>query len=214
MTLVLIIGASRGIGLEAVKLALAGGYAVRALARSAERIELTHPSLEKRDGSALDPADVAAALDGVDAVIQAIGVSTSPEMVMGPVHLFSDSTGVLIPAMKQAGVKRLISVTGFGAGESRSRVGCLASIPFRLVLGRVYDDKSAQERLIRQSGLDWIIARPGALTDGPRTGVYRHGFPVTEKGPRLKISRADVADFMLKQLTSDEYLGQTPGLSY
>jgi hypothetical protein len=64
------------------------------------------------------------------------------------------------------------------------------------------------------TGRQLVEQAPSALTDGPRTGVYRHGFPVTEKGTRLKISRADVADFMLKQLTSDEYLRQTPGLSY
>ena len=81
-------------------------------------------------------------------------------------------------------------------------------------LRHAFADHALQEELVKQSGLDWIIARAGSLVDGPRTGVYRHGFPVTEKGTSLKISRADVADFMLKQLTSDEYLRQTPGLSY
>ncbi|MEW5957587.1 MAG: NAD(P)H-binding protein, partial [Chloroflexota bacterium] len=65
-----------------------------------------------------------------------------------------------------------------------------------------------------QSRLDWTIVRPAAFTNGARTSVYRHGFSATDKRLKLKISRADVADFMLKQLTDDTYLHQTPGLSY
>ena len=65
-----------------------------------------------------------------------------------------------------------------------------------------------------QSRLDWTIVRPGAFTDGERTGQYRHGFPGTDNTTKLKISRADVADFMLKQLVDDTYLHKTPGLSY
>jgi putative NADH-flavin reductase len=148
---------------------------------------------------------------GVDAVIVTLGVRLGLEMLIGPVKLFSEATRVIVPAMERAGVHRLICVTGFGTGNSREAIGCLQNIPFRLFLGRAYDDKDAQERLICESSLDWIIARPVILTDGPKTGRYQvldrpadwhNGF----------ISRADVADFLLKQVEDDEWLGKCPVL--
>ena len=85
---------------------------------------------------------------------------------------------------------------------------------FRGLLRQTYADHVGQEDYVRQSRLDWTIVRPGAFRDGKRTGKYRHGFSGTDKTTKLKISRADVADFMLKQLTDDTYLHKTPGLSY
>lgn len=209
----LIIGGSRGIGLEAVKLGLARGHTVRALSRGADRIAISDPSLDKRSGDALESADVAAALEGVDVVIQALGVSAGPDMVLRPVHLFSAATRVLIPAMEQAGVRRLISVTGYGAGDSRATLGCLQGTVFRLVLGRAYDDKDVQERLIKASELDWIIARPAILTKGAWSGRYR---VLVEPGTWRNgfISRADVADFLIGQVEDDTYLRRTPVLAY
>lgn len=213
MAHVLIIGASRGIGLETVKQALACGHQIRALARSAGQVSVTHPNLEKRVGDALDPDIVARAVDGIDVVIQALGVAAGPQMIVGPVQLFSNATRILVPAMQAGGVKRLISVTGFGAGDSRARLGCLQGIAFRLLLGRAYDDKNVQERLIRTSNLDWVIARPVILTNGRRSGRYR--ILVDPKSWRNGlISRADVADFLVRQIDDDSYLGKTPVLTY
>ena len=213
MTHLLVIGASRGIGLEVVKQALGIGHKVRAFARSADQIDIASPALEKRRGNALEPGEVAAALSCTEVVIQALGVDAGPDMVLRPVSLFSESTRVLLAAMEDAGVQRLISVTGFGAGDSRASLGCLEGLGFRLLLGRAYDDKAVQERLIRESALDWVIARPVILTKGSRSGRYkvlveredwRNGF----------ISRADVADFLVKQIDDDSYLGTTPVLTY
>jgi len=116
---VLIIGASRGIGLETVKAALKAGHSVRALARSARRIRVDHPKLEKMAGDALEMATVKRALTGADAIIQSLGVSVGPEIILKPTRLFSKATRVLVTAMEEAQVKRLICVTGFGAGDSR-----------------------------------------------------------------------------------------------
>lgn len=209
----LVIGASKGIGLETVGRALERGHAVRAMARGADRIALEHPALEKLAGDATEPGDVARALAGVDIVIQALGVPRGPRLLLGPIDLFSRATRVLIPAMERAGVRRLISVTGFGTGESRAKLSFLERIPHRLVLGRAYADKEVQERLIRQSGLDWTIVRPTALTGGARTGRYRV-LVAPEAWRNGLVSRADVADFLIREAEEGGCLGQCPVLAY
>ena len=213
MARVLVIGASKGIGLEVVRQALEAGHEVRAMARSAGKIALRQEGLEKFAGDALKAEDLAAALEGVDVVVQALGVAPGPKMVLGPITLFSRSTSLLLPAMEKAGVRRLLSVTGFGAGDSKTRIGCLQRIPFRLFLGQAYDDKDIQEEMIRGSGLDWVIARPGVLTRGPRRGRYRV-LVTPEEWRNGIISRADVADFLVRQIDGDDHLGQTPVLVY
>ena len=160
-------------------------------------------------------ATVKRALTGVDVVIQSLGVSAGPEIVLKPTRLFPKATRVLITAMEEAHVKRLICVTGFGAGDSRGHGGFLYSLGFHL-LGRVYDYKDVQERIVRRSKLDWVIVRPVILTDGPKTNAYRAlvdpcswtcGF----------ISRADVAEFLVRQIDEAQDAGgheltRTPGL--
>jgi uncharacterized protein YbjT (DUF2867 family) len=206
---VLIIGASKGIGLETTRQALKAGYQVRALARSAAGMALSDPKLEKVAGDALNTRDVEAALVGVDVVIQTLGLGLKD--FFRPVRLFSDATRVLLPAMKAKGVKRLISVTGFGAGESRASITPLQRIPFQILLGRAYDDKSVQESLIEDSGLDWTIARPGVLTWGPRSGRYK----ILSKASDWRngiISRSDVAEFLVRQIEDQTYVRQAPVL--
>src|SRR5690349_6348594 len=130
MKRILVIGASRGIGLEFVRQAVRSGYTVRALARSADRIPGSWPNLERRVGSATDPDDVAAALADVDAVVMTLGVRIGPEALLRPVRLFSEATRIVVPKMERAGVGRLICVTGFGAGDSYRALGCIERIPF------------------------------------------------------------------------------------
>ncbi len=212
MATVLIIGASKGIGLEALKQALAAGHTVRALARSASSIQVEHPNLEKIDGDALDPAAVRHALTGVDVVIQSLGLAASPDLILRPVRLFSDATRILVDAMEEIGPKKLICVTGFGAGNSRGRGGLVYNAAFFLLLGRAYDDKDVQEQIVRRSGLEWMIVRPVILTNGPKTGAYRVLTNPRDWGFGC-ISRADVGDFLVKQIDDDTYLGATPVLT-
>ena len=206
---VLIVGASKGIGLETVRQALDAGHHVRALARSAAAIAVSNPSLEKVPGDALKPEDVEAALVEVDVVIQTLGVGLGD--LFRPVHLFSDATRLLIATMRSQGVKRLICVTGFGAGDSRASISCLQRLPFRIVFGRAYADKSLQEKLIKESELDWTIARPGVLTSGPRTGRYRVLADASQWRNGF-ISRTDVAEFLVRQIGDQTYIRKTPVL--
>ena len=168
---VLICGASKGIGLETTRQALDAGHDVRALARSANAIAVSNSNLEKIRGNSLKIEDVEAAVVGVDVVIQTLGVGLGE--LFQPINLFSDATRIVISAMKKEGIKRLLCVTGFGAGDSRARISCLQRVPFQILLGRAYVDKTLQEKLIKESGLDWTIARPGVLTNGPHTGRYQ-----------------------------------------
>ena len=212
MATVLIIGASRGIGLETVKAALHAGHSVRALARSARRIPVDHPKLEKMVGDALRVPTVKRALTGVDVVIQSLGISAGPENIFNPTRLFSIATRVLVAAMEEAQVKRLICVTGFGAGDSRGRGGFLYSVAFNLLVGRIYDDKDVQERIVRRSKLDWVIARPVILTNGPKTNAYRAWIDPRDWTCGF-VSRVDVADFLVKQIGDDAFLRKTPVLT-
>lgn len=208
---VLIIGASKGVGLETTRQAVEAGYDVRALARSASTISQVSPRLEKVNGDALDYTDVSASLAGVDAVIMTLGVGLGE--LAQPVHLFSEATGVLLRAMPDQSVKRLICVTGFGAGDSRGSISCLQRVPFQIVFGHAYDDKTRQEELIKGSTLDWTIVRPGVLAPGGRSGRYKVLREPSQWRNGL-ISRSDLAEFLVRQIEDRAYFGATPVLAY
>ena len=210
MANVLIIGASRGIGLETARAALRAGHSVRTLARSGAGIPIQDAKLTRVSGNALDPDTIRNVLRDIDVVIQTLGVDFSPRLVFEGTKLFSESTRILVDAMKAAGVKRLITVTGLGAGDSRGHGGLLYdAVVFPLLLKRVYDDKDVQEWIVRSSRLDWTIVRPGLLKDSPATGSYR-----VLTAPRDwqfgAISRADVADFLVRQVDDRTLIGTTP----
>ena len=210
MANVLIIGASHGIGLEAARAALRAGHSVRALARSAAGIPIQDVNLTKVAGNALDPDTIRNVLRDIDVVIQTLGVDFSPRLVFEGTKLFSESTRILVDAMKGAGLKRLIAVTGLGAGDSRGHGGLFYDVVvFPLLLKRVYDDKDVQEWIIKSSGLDWTIVRPGLLTNSEATGIYR--VLTAPKDWRFgMISRADVADFLVRQFDDRTLIGTTP----
>jgi uncharacterized protein YbjT (DUF2867 family) len=212
MSKILVIGASRGIGLETVKALLAAGHDVRALARQASSIAIEDTRLERIDGNALDKETVERALAGVDAVIHCLGVDLGPGAILGGTTLFSRSARVLVDAMRARGIGRLVAVTGFGAGDSRGHGGILYdALVFPLVLKRIYDDKDVEEQIVKRSGLDWTIVRPGALTNGAARRRYQ---VLTEPDTWRAgfIARADVADFLAKEVADRNYVGKTPVL--
>lgn len=211
MARILVIGGSGGIGLETVRLALERGHRVRAFARSASRIDLDHPHLEKFDGDALDADSVRAALSGVDAVVQSLGVKLEPGTVLGGTRLFSEATAILIPAMKSQGVERLIVVTGYGAGDSGETMNPINRLGFNAVFARIYADKSRQEAMIRESDLAWTIARPVVLTSGSLGDYTVRADPADWK--MGLISRASVADFLVSEIEDPKFVRQAPVLN-
>lgn len=201
---ILIIGATRGIGLQLLERAVARKHSVTVLARNPAKISLQHERLRVVPGDILDPASVRRAMAGQQAVCSCIGISFTRQ----PVTVFSEGTQNVLAAMQEAGVKRFVCITGIGAGDSRNHGGFLYDKIFQpLLLKTIYEDKDRQEALIKASATEWIIVRPALLTDAPPQGRYR---ALTDLAGVTagKISRADVAEFMLDQLDSDRYLRQ------
>ncbi len=213
MARLLIIGASGGIGFQAVKLALDDGHEVCALSRSASKIALQHPQLEKIDGDATDPEALRPALTGVSAVIHAIGMAPGLKRTFCDVTLFSASTAALVQEMQRAQVARLVAVTGFGAGDSKSAQSWPERLVHRAALGKAYEDKDRQEDLIRSSGLDWLIVRPTILTNGAGRGQYQVLLRPKDWRNGL-ISRRDVAAFLLQEAIAPSLHRETPTLTY
>lgn len=192
---VLVLGATSGIGALAVQECVARGLYVRAFARSADTLPPTD-QVEPFAGDATSNEDVARALVGVDAVIYALGIKERIAMLWEEESLFSETTRTLLEAMVSRGTKRLVAVTGFGAGRSRRAMSALESFGHKAVLGRPYADKDRQEALIMASDLDWTIVRPVILTKGAKTGRVRVLREPSEWRNGL-VSRADVAGYLV-----------------
>ena len=206
---VLVIGATGGTGQQLVKQALERGYEVTALVRNPTKLSFTHPQLTVVRGDVLESAAVSAAMQRQDAVLSALG----HRRLFVPSRVQSDGTANVLRAMQEHGVQRFVCETALGLGNSAGRLGLFATLLFLpLVLPVYFWDKARQEQIIGASDAEWIIVRPGILTNGPKRGVYRHGENVGSYVLSGRISRADVADFMLNQLTDDTYLRKAPGL--
>lgn len=215
MARILIIGASNGIGLETVKAILAESHTARAFARTATHIDIDHARIEKIDGDALDKAAVTAALADCDAVVQSLGVALSPATILSGTRLFSNATRLLVDAMEANGPKRLIVVTGLGAGDSRDALGPVYRAAFELSLRRIYDDKDVQEMIVRRSSLDWTILRPGFLTRSGQPGPLDRSCRVLVERDDFRagsIGRSEVAAFIARHWNDPAYLHKTPVL--
>ena len=208
---VLIVGATGGTGRELVTQALEHGYAVTALVRDPARMRVDHPRLTVVRGDVLDAASVEAAMRGQDAVLSALG----HKRTFYPTRILSLGTRNILSAMTTHGVRRFVCETSLGIGDSAGRLGLyytLFVVP--VILPFYFWDKTRQERIIADSDLEWVIVRPGALTDGDRRGRFKHGRDIGSWLWTVRISRADVAAFMLDQLASDTYLRAAPGVCW
>lgn len=204
----LVLGASGGTGREVVAQALGHGHDVTALMREPGRLDISDPQLRVIAGDVTDPARVAAAVDGQDAVASALGSRSER-----PVHVYSDGIANTIRAMTARGVRRLVVVSAAYVGG-----GVGLPLPLRL-LGRapgvagVREDMELMEDDVQLSDLDWTIVRAAALTNGPFTGVYR----VVENGAvpgGRRISRPDLAALLLKCAEGSHYLRRTVAVAY
>ncbi len=197
-------GATGGTGRQVLDQAIAQGHSVAALVRDPSKLE-ERAGLTRVVGDVLDRDATRKCLEGADAVICVLGSHGSRE----PVEALGTRT--ILDAMQDTGVRRLIAVTSLGVGDSREQINWVFRLMMDLTLKPIMLAKEEQERLIKASGLDWTIIRPGGLTDGPRTGAYRFGRDRSIKGGR--ISRTDVADFVLRQLLDTTFVHQTPAVS-
>ncbi|MGY1735447.1 NAD(P)-dependent oxidoreductase [Geodermatophilus sp. SYSU D00684] len=169
---VLVVGATGGSGRAAVE-ALAGqGHEVTAFARRASAAYAGRPGVRAVDGDATAPGDVGRAVRGQDAVVVTLGISESPLRVRlrgsrgTPLDVRSRGTAAVVAAMREHGVPRLVVQSSYGVGETRGRLPLSARLVFALLLRPQIADHERQERVVRDSGLDWTIVQPVYLTDG------------------------------------------------
>ena len=207
---ILIIGASRGIGRVLLEEALKEDHRLRVLARNPEKVTINDPRLSVVQGDVRDRESVLGAAQGQDLVCSCIG----EPITFNKVDLFSIAAANLIAAAKANPGQKLIAVTGIGAGDSRGHGGFLYDKIFQpLLLSTIYADKDIEEQIIKASDVPWLIVRPAGLTNGPRTGTYR--ILTDLRGVTAKrISRRDVADFILGQAANPTQFGKTPLLTY
>jgi putative NADH-flavin reductase len=212
MSKIIVIGGSHGIGLETVKTLLQQGNHVTLFSRGATKVKLRNPNLSLVAGDALNDVDVNAVIEGNDAVVQTLGLPLNFQLITDPINLFSSATRILITAMENTNTRRLIAVTGFGAGDSYQAINCFQKIPFKMIFGNAYRDKSIQENLIKDSNLDWTLVRPVVLTNQRLKGSCRVRLNPSEWRNGI-VSRAAVADFIASSIDDPEMIGAAPVLS-
>lgn len=192
-----------------VEQALAAGHEVTVLARRPEKVDLKHDRLRVVAGNALDPAPVAQAVTGADAVISLIGPGKDQ-----PPMMVSKSTANILAAARACGVKRVIVAAGAGVGDARDEprlidkaiVGIL-----KRAARQAYEDMNATAAAVKASDRDWTLARIPMLTDQAASGKTRVGY--LGKGVGNRLSRADLAAFLLGQVTDKTYLRAAPVVS-
>lgn len=205
----IIFGATGRTGLQLVTQALAAGHEVTAFVRNPSKLTVTHPKLKTITGDLSNAKTVASAIQGQDAVLSALGpIKNSPKDMMAV------AARNIIAGMNAAGVRRLITLTGAGVaqpGDEPKLFNRFMSLMLNTFARDVLTDSSAHAQIVRDSSLDWTIVRVPMLTDGPRSGKTRSGMVGINDGSR--ISRADVAAFMLEQLKPGSATHNAPVVS-
>lgn len=204
----IVFGATGSIGLPLIQQATAQGHSVTAFVRDPSKLaHLSAQNLYVVKGDVLNNADVTSAIQQHDAVLCVLGDGRKG-VVRGA------GTKNIIDAMRIHGLKRLICQTTLGLGDSSSNLNFFwKHIMFGWLLKKAFLDHRLQEKYVFESGLDYTIVRPSAFTDGVMANGYKVGFDGNAKGLQLKITRADVADFILQQLNSGKYLKKAVSIS-
>ncbi len=213
----LVVGATGGSGRATVERLLAAGHEVTAFSRHADRLRGLSSRLRTVNGDATNPAEVDAVVQGHDVVIVTLGISENPVRVRfrrgtnTPIDVRSTGTKNVIAAMRKHGVRRLVVQSTYGAGETRDKLGFFDRAFFELLLKPQIQDTELQEIAVRESHLDWVLAQPVHLTDRP-TEEPAFASPEGETR-RLKVSRSQVAGFLVAAAQSPEYIGKSVALS-
>jgi len=217
-----IFGSTGGTGRRLVERAIAEGHEVTAFLRNPSRLTARHRRLKVVVGDAFDQVRVREAVAGNEAVISVLGSREpsnplrprSPGDPNGPASAGSE---YIVAAMKEHGLRRFVCQTAWGVGESRRDPGFAGAFFMKVLVPPLlrdeYADKEAQEKIVRESDLEWIIVRPMILTNGPWTNDYRASVDL-KPGRRPYISRADAADFLMRQLADDTFVRSTPAIGY
>jgi putative NADH-flavin reductase len=203
-----VIGATGGSGSQIVAQALAAGHIVTAIVRRPAAITLQHPRLEVIRGDVFELATLAQPIRGQDAVVSALGVTTT-----GPTTLFSTGIANIMQAMQSAGVRRLMCVSASGLDPGPGLLRWLARQVLWLMFKEAYTDMARMEAAVKASDLDWTIVRPPRLTNGPHTGQYP--MAVNQHLARgWSISRADLADYIVTHLEDLQTYGAQVEVAY
>lgn len=198
-----IFGATSATGKLLVEKALAKGYEVNAFVRDETKLGITNPKLNIVCGDALNPAQVEDAVRGSDAVLSTLGPKGKPTVMAG------QSTKHILDAMVKHGVKRLVVVSVAGVAVVQDNRGKnVVSGLIRLFLKDIFDDRENQLAILEASTVEWVAVRVSRLTHEPAIGSVKAFFG--NPSPTLKVTRSDLADFMLGQLTNNEWLRRAP----
>lgn len=217
-----IFGPTGGTGRCLVERAIAEGHEVTAFVRNPSRMGARHQRLRVVVGDAFNPEKVREAVAGNEAVISVLG-SRQPSNPLRPLRPgdpngpVSVGSANIIAAMKEHGLWRFVCQTAWGVGESKKNPGFAGAFFMKVLVPPLlrdeYAEKEAQEKLVRESDLEWIIVRPMILTNGPWTNDYRVGLDL-KPGRRPYVSRADVADFLMRRLADDSFVRRAPAIGY
>jgi putative NADH-flavin reductase len=202
-------GATGQTGMEIVKQALSSGHDVTVVARDPAKLGEFKSKVKVIQGDSTDSQVAEQAVAGADAVLSALGhVGNSPP------DLLSKSISSIIDAMKKQNVKRLIVLTNVAARDPSDRPSFYNRVLltlFTLIRGKIAKDSAEEARIISESDLDWTIVRAILLTNGPLTKKYRIG--PFETSAKTRISRVDVADFMISCIVEGKYVRAKPVIS-
>jgi putative NADH-flavin reductase len=206
---IVVFGASRGAGLEVVKQALKAGHQVTAFVRSPEKFDVKHEGLTIFKGDSMDADAVEKAIAGKDAVVSALGPTRPPVP-----HMMETSAKNIVVGMNKHSVTRLVSTTGAGVRQPEDQpkfIDHFISFLLNLLAKDVVLDSAANVKVIQSSDFDWTVVRFPRLMDGEHTGKYRVGY--VGKDSSSQISRADGADFVLKELVEKNWVRKLPVVS-
>jgi len=193
-----ILGATGKTGGHAMRRALDAGHEVRVLARDPAKLTTKHERLSVIKGDATKPEDCATLVAGCDAVIGTLGPPG-----LGVTTVRQDAAKAVTTAMKETGVKKIVWLSAIGVGDNIAqarRTSFLLATFIKLRLKKTYVDADAAEKVLRASGLDYVLVRPPGLTDKNATGVMEE-VPEDKKLPRFRCTRDDVAAWMLMAAT-------------